>query len=96
VTVSCADPTPLWQQCRNTSIQNSITGYYSWFGGSYWTCGDIWNDSSLNQDQQGALAFCNAQVDQCVQNTLTACNAAGMPRAANPLDVQHVEAPVAP
>lgn len=76
VTVSCYDPTPRDVQCKNSSLKNVITDYYSWFGGSYWTCGDLWADEAdgdISASQQGALANCNALVSQCVNDTNNVC-----------------------
>jgi hypothetical protein len=83
VTVNCSDPTPLATQCRNSSLQNSITGYSSWFGGSYWTCGQVWANGATtgSADWMNALNSCNAQAALCVASTMNVCQANNIPRA---------------
>lgn len=79
VTVSCFDPTPRAIQCKNSSLRNVITDYYSWFLGSYWTCGDLWADEAagnISASQVGALNGCNNLVNQCVNDTNNACGGA--------------------
>ncbi|MBK8253139.1 MAG: VWD domain-containing protein [Polyangiaceae bacterium] len=81
VTVSCNPAAgSLQSQCR-TALSNVITGYYSWFGGSYWTCGEMWASSGSSTLWNQELANCNAQVNQCVQQTIQNCQAGGMPLA---------------
>ena len=88
VTVNCSDPTPLATQCRNSSLQNVITGYSSWFGGSYWTCGQIWANgaTSGSADWMAALNSCNNQLQNCVVATGNVCVANNIPR----MDLQQV------
>lgn len=73
VTVSCFDPTPRITQCKNSSLKNVITNYYSWFGGSYWTCGDLGADEAagnISSSQVAALNQCNAQANQLAKQRL--------------------------
>jgi hypothetical protein len=83
VTVNCSDPTPLATQCQNSSLKNSITGYSSWFGGAFWTCGEIWADGSTtgSASWMAALNSCNAQVATCVAATMNVCQQNNIPRA---------------
>lgn len=78
VTVSC-NPTAgdLTTQCRG-ALGNVITQYYSWFGGSYWTCGQMWASSGSSALWNQELAACNAQVQGCVTQTVNVCTSQGL------------------
>ena len=95
VTVSCYDPTPRITQCKNSSLKNVITHTSSWFGGSYWTCGDLWADEAagnISSSQVAALNSCNAQANQCVTDTNNVCGGA----APLPVPVPAQDAPALP
>jgi hypothetical protein len=80
VTVSCGDPTPLFQQCRGSSLGQLVTRYYTWFGGAYWTCRDIFSSRYSDPSEfEGWFEWCQQQVDDCVGRTQTVCRAAGRP-----------------
>lgn len=82
VTVSCSDPRSLVDQCRTSSLQNTITGYSSWFGGAYWTCGEVWANGATTGSAEwvNALSTCNAQLNACVVSTSQVCVANNIPR----------------
>jgi len=74
VTVGCYEPSGVSQRCTD-SLGRYITNYYSWFGGSYWTCRDVWRYwSSSSAD---ARAACTTVQAQCVTNTTRGCCALG-------------------
>lgn len=77
VTVNCRDPRPMLAQCRDTSLRNNVTTYYSWSLGRYWTCGDIWANGATTGDAawMNALRGCNIQVENCIAHTANVCQA---------------------
>lgn len=78
VTVGCNPAAgDLGTQCRN-ALGNVITGYYSWFGGAYWTCGQMWGSSGSSDLWNQELASCNAKVQQCINQTNNVCQAQGL------------------
>ncbi|MBK8257831.1 MAG: hypothetical protein IPK82_34835 [Polyangiaceae bacterium] len=75
VTVNCNPAAgDLTTQCQ-AALANVITGYYSWFGGSYWTCGEMWASSGSSDLWNQEMANCNAQVQGCIAQTQQVCMA---------------------
>jgi len=80
-TVSCNPAAgDLGTQCRR-ALRNVITHYDSWFGGSYWTCGEMWASSGGSSLWKQELASCNAQAQACVNQTASVCRAQGLATA---------------
>jgi hypothetical protein len=77
-TVSCSNPASYGDQCAQP-IGNIITDYYSWFGGSYYTCSDIWGGSRSGDAWSAAVQQCAAALQSCVTNTCTMCAQNGFP-----------------
>jgi hypothetical protein len=78
VTVSCnAASGDLTSQCQR-ALGNVITGYYSWFGGSYWTCGNMWASSGSSNLWNQEIGNCNNMVAQCIASTQAVCQANGL------------------
>jgi hypothetical protein len=97
VTVSCNPASgDLTTQCRR-ALRNVITGYYSWFGGSFWTCGDMWASSGSSNLWNQEIAGCNNMVAQCVASTQAVCQANGLvpPPVNNQIAVAAPPVPVA-
>jgi hypothetical protein len=79
-TVSCADPTPLAEQCR-VPVGKIVTEYYREgliLDGSYWTCLELWD--APEEPAPATRAQCTHEVTTCVARTRKACAAAGLSR----------------
>jgi hypothetical protein len=82
-------------QCQH-ALRNVITGYRTWIGGSYWTCGEMWADSGSSNDWNNAMAGCNNAVAQCVAATQASCAAPPPPPPAAPAPPPPGEIVIAP
>lgn len=72
-TVSCNPAAgTITDQCKR-ALGNNLTQYYTWAGGNYWTCGDMWNSSGSSNLWNQEIAKCNAALAQCHDATSRMC-----------------------
>ncbi len=76
VSVGCNDLPNLTTDCK-WAVGGLITGYYSWFWGSFWTCEEIFGkspDYSSDPSWTAAWNMCQSAVRTCEAQTLYWCS----------------------